>query len=63
MEDPFLTRPVLLTIALFAFSFCFRSKVYYLDWRRVMFEKLIFECAINLVGALHKCQSVGFIIK
>lgn len=45
------------------FFFLFPAKVYYLEWRRVMFEKLIFECAINLVGALHKSRSVGFIIK
>lgn len=39
------------------------KQVYYLDWRRVMFEKLIFECVINLVGALHQSKSVGFITR
>lgn len=34
------------------------TEVSYRDWRRSMFEKLIFECAVNLVGALHNFQSV-----
>ncbi|CAN0215240.1 unnamed protein product, partial [Ascophyllum nodosum] len=39
------------------------AKVFYLDWRRVMFEKMIFECAVNLVGALHQRKTVGFITR
>ncbi len=39
------------------------SKEFYLEWRRVMFEKLIFDCAVNLVGALHKFPTVGYIIE
>ncbi|CAM9266493.1 unnamed protein product, partial [Phaeothamnion confervicola] len=31
---------------------------FYNDWRRVMFEHLVFDCAINLVGALHNNQPV-----
>lgn len=36
---------------------------YYLEWRRVMFEKLIFDCAVNLVGALHKFPTVGYVMQ
>lgn len=41
----------------------FAYKEYYLEWRRVMFEKLIFDCAVNLVGALHKFPTVGYVVQ
>ena len=44
-------------------SRCRAGQVFYLDWRRVMFEKMIFECAVNLVGALHQRKTVGFITR
>jgi len=28
--------------------------MFYLDWRRVMIEKTVFDCVFNLVGVLHK---------
>ncbi|CAM9791268.1 unnamed protein product, partial [Choristocarpus tenellus] len=39
------------------------SQVFYLDWRRVMFEKLCFDCAIDLVGAVHGFEKTGYIRK
>ncbi|CAN0259526.1 unnamed protein product [Ectocarpus sp. 12 AP-2014] len=39
------------------------STEYYLEWRRVMFEKLIFDCAVNLVGALHRFPTVGYVVQ
>jgi len=28
-----------------------------------MFEKLIFDCAVNVVGALHKFPTVGYVME
>ena len=53
--------------AILVLAFDFRvlctSKEYYLEWRRVMFEKLIFDCAVNVVGALHKFPTVGYVVE
>ncbi|CAN0104848.1 unnamed protein product [Discosporangium mesarthrocarpum] len=35
------------------------STVFYLDFRRVMFERLAFDCTMDLVGALHDFQKAG----
>lgn len=35
------------------------EKLYYRDWRRHMFEKVIFDSVFNLVGLLHQEQTIG----
>eukprot|EP00281_Chroomonas_sp_CCMP1168_P030082 CAMPEP_0206244066 /NCGR_PEP_ID=MMETSP0047_2-20121206/17950_1 /ASSEMBLY_ACC=CAM_ASM_000192 /TAXON_ID=195065 /ORGANISM="Chroomonas mesostigmatica_cf, Strain CCMP1168" /LENGTH=374 /DNA_ID=CAMNT_0053669243 /DNA_START=125 /DNA_END=1249 /DNA_ORIENTATION=+ len=35
------------------------EKLYYRDWRRHMFEKVIFDSIFNLVGVLHNEQTLG----
>ncbi|KAG5187675.1 hypothetical protein JKP88DRAFT_260250 [Tribonema minus] len=37
--------------------------MFYNDWRRVMFERLIFQSAFNLVGALHGYPTVGYVAR
>lgn len=35
------------------------QKMYYRDWRRHMYEKVIFDSVFNLVGTLHDNVSIG----